>query len=250
MESNGPPEPKRPRIGPSPSGPPPPTWPTLPPPPTQYPQHGSSYARPDHQANSLEARRLSAQTLEHRPHSDQEPRRPTSGPSPHAYNQLGTQTPVQLSPYGAQENTMKREPAEENHYRPNSTGSAPPDANVAPTYPETRYPPPPLPPPYDPLHPRAQSYQHSPQYAPQVHLPIAEPYGPHGYPNQGLPPRQDSYVQYPQQAATQKRKAQRAAQACDSCRNLKAKCDEGRPVCSSCKERGQECVYRDPPPKQ
>ncbi|KAH8820897.1 hypothetical protein F5884DRAFT_661141 [Xylogone sp. PMI_703] len=46
-----------------------------------------------------------------------------------------------------------------------------------------------------------------------------------------------------------KRKPTRAAQACDSCRTLKAKCDEQRP-CSSCKEKNTQCVYRDPPPKQ
>ena len=45
-----------------------------------------------------------------------------------------------------------------------------------------------------------------------------------------------------------KKKTQRTAQACDSCRCLKAKCDEGRPGCGSCKERNIPCAYRDPPP--
>lgn len=37
-------------------------------------------------------------------------------------------------------------------------------------------------------------------------------------------------------------------QACDSCRQLKAKCDETKP-CKSCKEKKLECKYRDPAPK-
>ncbi|KAF3939387.1 hypothetical protein ABW19_dt0208831 [Dactylella cylindrospora] len=48
-----------------------------------------------------------------------------------------------------------------------------------------------------------------------------------------------------------RRKAVRAAQACDSCRNRKAKCDEGRPSCTFCKDNNTPCVYREvPPPKQ
>ena len=41
----------------------------------------------------------------------------------------------------------------------------------------------------------------------------------------------------------------KVSQACDSCRQLKAKCDETKP-CKSCKEKGFECKYRDPIPKQ
>lgn len=48
-----------------------------------------------------------------------------------------------------------------------------------------------------------------------------------------------------------RRKAIRAAQACDACRARKAKCDEGRPSCGFCKESQVACVYREvPPPKQ
>lgn len=47
-----------------------------------------------------------------------------------------------------------------------------------------------------------------------------------------------------------RRKAIRAAQACDACRARKAKCDEGRPQCGFCRESGVNCVYREvPPPK-
>lgn len=49
----------------------------------------------------------------------------------------------------------------------------------------------------------------------------------------------------------QRRKPVRAAQACDSCRQRKAKCDEGRPICEHCKTNSLNCTYRDvQPPKQ
>lgn len=55
---------------------------------------------------------------------------------------------------------------------------------------------------------------------------------------------------YPNIAITSaKRKAQRASQACDNCRQLKAKCDEQRP-CKNCKDKSLSCVYRDLPTKQ
>ncbi|KAL4925917.1 putative C6 finger domain protein [Aspergillus undulatus] len=44
------------------------------------------------------------------------------------------------------------------------------------------------------------------------------------------------------------RKATRAQQACDQCRARKAKCDEGRPACSHCKENQLICVYKEVPP--
>ncbi|PYH95408.1 C6 finger domain protein [Aspergillus ellipticus CBS 707.79] len=44
------------------------------------------------------------------------------------------------------------------------------------------------------------------------------------------------------------RKAARAQQACDQCRARKAKCDEGRPACSHCKENSLICVYKEVPP--
>lgn len=80
-----------------------------------------------------------------------------------------------------------------------------------------------------------------------------EQYGP---PYQRPPTHTEQYssVAYPQASTPRanevKRKAQRAAQACDSCRTLKAKCDEGRPTCGTCKEKEVTCNYRDPPPKQ
>ncbi|WQF76967.1 Putative zn(2)Cys(6) fungal-type DNA-binding domain-containing protein [Colletotrichum destructivum] len=51
-----------------------------------------------------------------------------------------------------------------------------------------------------------------------------------------------------QYSSATRRKATRASQACDSCRQLKAKCDETEP-CKSCRGKGVECKYRDPIPK-
>ncbi|GKT91243.1 C6 zinc finger domain-containing protein [Colletotrichum tofieldiae] len=79
-------------------------------------------------------------------------------------------------------------------------------------------PPPPPPPP--------QHYEQPPQY-------------------QAAPESIYNNIQY---SSTAKRKATRASQACDSCRQLKAKCDETKP-CKSCREKGVECKYRDPIPK-
>ncbi|KAF8418428.1 hypothetical protein EV426DRAFT_707572 [Tirmania nivea] len=69
-----------------------------------------------------------------------------------------------------------------------------------------------------------------------------------GVSGNGLPRgNQDVVTTYP----PFKRKAIRAAQACDACRARKAKCDEGRPSCGFCKETAITCVYREvPPPKQ
>ncbi|EXL39362.1 hypothetical protein FOCG_18035 [Fusarium oxysporum f. sp. radicis-lycopersici 26381] len=53
---------------------------------------------------------------------------------------------------------------------------------------------------------------------------------------------------YIPQDASSKKKNYRASQACDSCRQLKAKCDETKP-CGNCKERRVDCKYRDPVPK-
>jgi hypothetical protein len=38
-----------------------------------------------------------------------------------------------------------------------------------------------------------------------------------------------------------------AAQACETCRNRKQKCSEGRPKCTSCEKLQTPCVYRSPP---
>ncbi|TEA11918.1 hypothetical protein C8034_v006943 [Colletotrichum sidae] len=158
---------------------------------------------------------------------------------------------------------VKREPQDEslNHpRRPHSTGGAPPDGLPPPQGP---HPPPPhsAPPPVpqyaeDPR--RHMSYDSAPPQMPPTpggyrsnypppqmsQQPPPQQYEPAPYHSQ--PPPESLYnVSY---TSTQKRKATRASQACDSCRQLKAKCDETKP-CKSCKEKGVECKYRDPVPK-
>jgi hypothetical protein len=151
---------------------------------------------------------------------------------------------------------VKRDPSDEppQQYRPSSTGNGP-DHNV-------NVPPPPhyegsgrpVLPPFD-GRPNPPPYQPSPYPPTPSPMSASEPYSHPVYGTSGLPPPRDSYpsVSYPSARPNPeqvRKKAQRAAQACDSCRTLKAKCDEGRPACSSCKEKGTECRYRDPPPKQ
>ena len=116
-------------------------------------------------------------------------------------------------------------------------------------------------------------YRHPSYPPPQTPLPHSQPYD---YPPTYGAPHAEIQYAIPI-TATGKRKAQRASQvrtepyvpsigllytpvpsfadsvvpfqACDSCRQLKAKCDETKP-CKSCKEKKLECKYRDPAPKQ
>ncbi|KAL3437192.1 hypothetical protein BDV09DRAFT_23551 [Aspergillus tetrazonus] len=80
-------------------------------------------------------------------------------------------------------------------------------------------------------------------------------------PPQSLPPNQYPTTVPPPMAHTpapnydpnynfqnRNRKPTRAQQACDQCRTRKAKCDEGRPACSHCKENNYVCVYKEVPP--
>ncbi|CZT44973.1 related to acetate regulatory DNA binding protein FacB [Rhynchosporium secalis] len=269
-----PPESKRPRL----AGPPPTSWqnapdrqlPSLPataqqplPPPLYQQQHpGSSqtpFSRPPEQYPVVDHRR----PLEHPPYDHQDPRRPGSGPMHGYHNGLPGPLPPplppgvsgqhpQIPPYAGQRDPMvKRAPSDEpQQYRPSSTGA---DHNVIQS-PHHEGPGRPYPA-YDPA--RNAQYPAPPQPSnpyPPVQSPISatEPYGnnPYGHPS---PSQNPDYrlVTYPSAGRQDvKKKAQRAAQACDSCRNLKAKCDEGRPLCSTCKEKGFPCHYRDPPPKQ
>lgn len=121
--------------------------------------------------------------------------------------------------------------------------------------------------------PAPQLYRH-PTYPPPPQTPLSHP---------GAPPTPYDQTQmyappmgpdgpYPiaYTAASGKRKSQRASQvcplqntssklenfpaqilfkACDSCRQLKAKCDENKP-CKNCQEKNIVCNYRDPAPKQ
>ncbi|KAJ4306069.1 hypothetical protein N0V88_000865 [Collariella sp. IMI 366227] len=90
-------------------------------------------------------------------------------------------------------------------------------------------------------------YSRQPSYPPQTPLSHSQSY------EYQQPPQYGSHNDLPYQiqvaASSGKRKAQRASQACDSCRQLKAKCDELKP-CKNCKEKGTECKYREAVPKQ
>ncbi|KAJ5552752.1 hypothetical protein N7494_002130 [Penicillium frequentans] len=81
---------------------------------------------------------------------------------------------------------------------------------------------------------------HAPHYvSPAAQVPVGPSY-----------PYDPGYAQNPAYGARQQqqRKAARATQACDQCRARKAKCDEGRPACSHCKENNLSCVYKEVPP--
>ncbi|KAI2620314.1 hypothetical protein GGS26DRAFT_584335 [Hypomontagnella submonticulosa] len=161
-----------------------------------------------------------------------------------------------FSSYPPREPVVKRDPGEETSLpqlrRPNSTG------NVADNLPPGPHGPPhPNPPPDDPR--RHMSYDSGPSmpHSPAMYRP-PQPYHPPPPPTPvAQHPQYDSpHVyghppsMYPLEIATSaKRKAQRASQACDSCRQLKAKCDETKP-CKNCKEKNIECKYREPPAKQ
>ncbi|KAI1381026.1 hypothetical protein F4677DRAFT_452605 [Hypoxylon crocopeplum] len=157
--------------------------------------------------------------------------------------------------YPPREPVVKRDPGEDTSLpqlrRPNSTGTV---ADGLPPGPHG--PPHPNPPPQeDPR--RHMSYDSGP---PLPHSPAM--YGPpRNYHPPPTPVAQHQYESphvygppapmYPtlEIATSAKRKAQRASQACDSCRQLKAKCDETKP-CKNCREKNIDCKYRDPPAKQ
>jgi hypothetical protein len=164
-------------------------------------------------------------------HIPREPRRPHSGPS-HGY---GSQPgPPHPRPYSG-----RREPGDLMVKRDPSDEPSRPQYKE-PGGPHHRLPPfehPGDPAPYQTIsYPPTQSSMYGHLSLPP---PTRDPYASVSCPSRAAPGVQDG-----------KRKMQRAAQACDSCRTLKAKCDEGRPFCSSCREKGIDCCYQDPPPKQ
>ncbi|KFA74515.1 hypothetical protein S40288_07421 [Stachybotrys chartarum IBT 40288] len=170
-------------------------------------------------------------------------------------------SPPQPQPYQSyppRDTTVKREPADDLR-RPNSTGHAP--DNI------------PLPPPSAPP-PIQTSHQPLPPHAPPPSYPDNQPRHMGYEPTHQAPPtpggfRAPSYPPTPishqpqfehggysqpefypsvYSSAANKKKNTRASQACDQCRQLKAKCDETKP-CKTCRDKGTECKYRDPVPK-
>ncbi|KAL2264896.1 hypothetical protein VTJ83DRAFT_7406 [Remersonia thermophila] len=166
-------------------------------------------------------------------------------------------------PYPPREPMIKTDPSEDplpQLRRPHPASNAPDSMTPVTPHPAVA---PPQPPPSAPVPPHSQPYaedrrhmsfdngpappmyNRQPSYQPQTPLPHPSPYDyPPQYPSHGDLPYQIQVA-----AASGKRKAQRAAQACDSCRQLKAKCDESKP-CKSCKEKKIECKYRETVPKQ
>ena len=86
------------------------------------------------------------------------------------------------------------------------------------------------------------------QGPPGGHPPHHPDYGPP--PHSAGPPHTPGPYPYFYDDRNQRRKPVRAAQACDSCRQRKAKCDEGRPECQHCKDNHLKCSYREIPPQK
>ncbi|KAI1128851.1 hypothetical protein F5Y10DRAFT_166593 [Nemania abortiva] len=225
-----------------------------PPPPAQY-QPASSFSRPPEPPLPP----AHHQTLDdHRHHHHEHDLYPPIQDNPRQLPPSPAHPPY--PPYPPRDPIVKRDVGEESALpqlrRPSSTG------HVVDGLPPTPHGPP-HPAQHHPEDPRRHmsydngaSMPHSPALyrppgLPQTYHPpppASQPpphyEAPHGY---GPPPIYPPTLEI--QNATAKRKAQRASQACDNCRQLKAKCDETKP-CKNCREKNVECKYRDPPAKQ
>ncbi|KAL4889784.1 hypothetical protein BDV59DRAFT_204975 [Aspergillus ambiguus] len=230
------------------SGPPPPTMHPIPPHPDRpHPPPATTpvmYEQPW---------RPHPPPFDHHPAADQ--RRTSSAPQPplppHAYPVMGNRELPQLppdGPYGRQGSmpgpAPPAPPAPEPHaaaaaaaYPPiNGTSPHEPSPHSAPPDYRSRMPfaPPDAPSNGDPPSAVPPPTQYSTPIPPQVsHTPA---------------PYDSGYYNNPAFGIRQQRKAARAQQACDQCRARKAKCDEGRPACSHCKENNLICVYKEVPP--
>ncbi|KAI8406207.1 hypothetical protein FOFC_13676 [Fusarium oxysporum] len=179
-------------------------------------------------------------------HAQQHPPPPPSPAHPTDYT---------YPPYGPRDPPVKRGRTEDGH-QPNSTGHASEGMLSTPHHLPTSLPPPPPPGAYPDHPPRHMNYEgapsmppipggyRAPSFPPPTPVPHQTPYEQHrGYPST---PHEPFYSVY--SSSVPAKKNNRASQACDSCRQLKAKCDEMKP-CRTCKEKGVECKYRDPVPK-
>ncbi|RAL15067.1 putative C6 finger domain protein [Aspergillus homomorphus CBS 101889] len=187
-------------------------------------------------------------------------RRTSSAPQPplpsHAYSAMSSRELPQLPPDG---------PYARQSSLPGPPTHASPETHPPPLPPHPNFRPPINGTPHEPT-PHSAPSEYRPAVArmsyppPETPSTIGDPPPP---PPQTLPPAQytppvphlshtptpyDSGY-YPNQAfGIRHRKAARAQQACDQCRARKAKCDEGRPACSHCKENNLICVYKEVPP--
>jgi hypothetical protein len=116
--------------------------------------------------------------------------------------------------------------------------------------------------PYDTSDKATQTDSYSASYRPLPPPPFVPPYQSNFIPGKEYPPSyrlppppcapsyQSDFIPGKSSVTSTKRKAVRATQACDSCRSMKAKCDEMRPKCTFCNEKYLNCHYRDSNPKK
>ncbi|KAM3482439.1 hypothetical protein MY8738_003975 [Beauveria namnaoensis] len=243
-------------------------------PPPSHPQHPSSAApgyqnyQPRHSDISPSHPPTSGHGLLHHPdvdrrHHDQEALAPMHDHYRHPQSQPQQPPPhspaqTHYSSYSSRDSLIKREgpedirrPTSGSHGLDTGHGSAshhsvpPPHAHAYSSEPQrhVNYEPAPQ------LPPTPSPYRHhaGPSSSMQPHQAYESQSQP-GYTSSGDQPMYGSGMYSASSVIPVKKKNTRASQACDSCRQLKAKCDELRP-CKTCKDRGTECKYRDPPPK-
>ncbi|KAF2101472.1 hypothetical protein NA57DRAFT_53437 [Rhizodiscina lignyota] len=102
-----------------------------------------------------------------------------------------------------------------------------------------------------PILPHGEQYQQHPHHQqPGPPHQVAHGYG-HPQPQFAGPQySQAPYTHHQAQQSVPRKKANRAQQACQQCRNRKQKCDEQRP-CAFCEKEGLPCEYKETqPPKQ
>ncbi|KAF4547468.1 Fungal Zn(2)-Cys(6) binuclear cluster domain-containing protein 14 [Elsinoe fawcettii] len=162
---------------------------------------------------------------------------------------------------------VNRQPPEYPVHAPQRTPSTPsqPPSSASMRHPSDRPsegpPPPPQQPPqyhHDQPHPPPPPGHQPGYYGPAPHQPPPPQADPGAPPPHPMIEHSPYAMQYPSQyppvmyhpppyAAPQpqtKKKSNRAAQACDRCRERKSKCDEQHP-CATCAEQGVECKYRE-----
>ncbi|KAL2811215.1 hypothetical protein BJX63DRAFT_399915 [Aspergillus granulosus] len=181
-----------------------------------------------------------------------EPRRTSNGPQPplgsHTFPPMQSRELPQITegPYGRPASLpapahapIEPPPPHAGFHPMNGVAQESPPLSAPAEFTRARlsFPPPDAPPPHPNGEPPLPPHSLPPaQYATTVPPPSHTP-----------APFESSYFQN-QSFNMRHRKATRAQQACDQCRSRKAKCDEGRPSCSHCKENNLTCIYKEVPP--
>ena len=215
------------------------------PPPHQPPPPPSPYDLGPHEQRSLPDPTPHAYVQEHSGHNTPVRERGFHQ-DPYSRRSSASATAPLRSPDGPHQYPPPRSmstalPAEGQHYAPPShqypsepgghlpgypTQETPPNGTVHHGLPIHTYPQHPYPP-----------HEHQIDYN---HPPAANGPPSYGSVNYGNP--------FSQGASRPLKKGNRATQACDVCRQRKAKCDEGRPECSFCTENGMKCNYQNVAP--